>query len=130
MAEQTNDIEQQVETIILAGFAQQPGDEQGTSPEDERQATEEKRVIDVDLYRLEGGAVLLVPNNGTNPLDTNAVESTAIPADTDTVPPITPAPVEVQQEDQPQEQEAEPVAPARKRVKPSYILVPLALIFL
>ncbi len=111
--------------MILAGFAQQ-------QESDTQDTTEEKRVIDVDLYRLDGGAVLLVPNNGQNPLDTNAVESTAPTTYTnpETVPPITPAPVDEQQEEQSQEQEIEPAPPTKKRVKLSYVLVPLVLLFL
>ena len=74
MADSQEGIEQQVENIILAGFAHSEGDEQGTNTQD---GTGGRRVIDVDLYRLEGGAVLLVPNNGDTPLDATAIESVA-----------------------------------------------------
>jgi hypothetical protein len=131
MAEQINDLEQQVESLILAGFAQQEQQDPNANTQDgQNEPTEGKRVIDVDLYHLQGGAVLLVPNNGQNPLDTNAVESVASTTEPDTVSPSTPAPVELQQEDQPPEQEAEPIALAKKRVKPSYVLVPLVLLFI
>ncbi len=70
MAETPNGIEQQVEDLILASFAQEGNEQQETTAQDE---TGEKRIIDVDLYRLENGAVLLVPGNAANPLDTNAV---------------------------------------------------------
>src|SRR6266536_4799881 len=72
MAEQTNSLEQQVEAMILAGLAHSEGNEQDTTTQD---GTEERTVIDVDLYHLEGGAVLLVPNNATNSLETNAIDS-------------------------------------------------------
>lgn len=129
MAEQTNDLEHQVESMILAGFAHDNAQE---PPQDESGTTEEKRIIDVDLYRLEGGAVLLVPNNGQHPLDTNAVESTASTTDSDPemVSPTAPPSTDDQQEDQPQEQEAEAIAPAKKRVKPSSVLVPLVLLLI
>src|SRR5450755_2201127 len=88
MAETQDSLEQQVEHIIRAGFAHQQRDEPATNAQDETGA---QSVIDVDLYRLEGGAVLLVPNNGTNPLDVNAVESVAPSTDPD---PITETPTE------------------------------------
>jgi hypothetical protein len=124
--EQTGDIEQQVERIILASFAQ-PGDEQEPNAQDE---TEEKRVIDVDLYRLEGGVVVLVPNNGTNPLDMNAVESVAPPPPPVTKTPTIPLTDEVQeQEELSLDTQPEPVLTGtRRRVKPSLILVPLVLL--
>src|SRR6266516_5568662 len=76
MAEQTNNLEQQGEALILSGFARSDGNAHDTPTQD---GTGERPVIDVDLYRLEGGAVLLVPNNGTNPLETNAIDSQAPP---------------------------------------------------
>ena len=127
MAEQTGDIEQQVENIILAGFAQQPGDEQEPNAQDE---TGEKRVFDVDLYRLEGGAVLLVPNNGTNPLDTNAVESAAPETDPRTETPTLPIAEGEQQEEEPSHN-AQPAPAAigtKRRVTPSLVRVPLVLL--
>lgn len=129
MAEQTEDIEQQVENLIRASFAQEPGDEQETNAQNE---TEEKSVIDVDLYRLAGGAVLLVPNNGTNPLDTNAVES--VVPETDPIPETPTLPRvegEQQKEDLSHDVQPEPAAAETKRwVKPSLVLVPLVLLCL
>ena len=127
MAEQTNDLEQQVEKMILAGFAQQQKDEQENTAQDE---TEGKRVIDVDLYRLEGGAVLLVPNNGSNPLDANAIESVALTPQTEETP-VTQTPLPLVEEE-PQEETAqrpEPTPPSAKRqVKRSFVLIPLVLL--
>ena len=124
MTEHTGNLEQQVENIIRAGFAHQPGDEQAPNAQDE---TKEKRVIDVDLYRLEGGAVLLVPNTGTNPLDTNAVESVAPAPDTDQIPetPTLPRVEGEQQEAEPsQDAQPEPVATGtQRRVKRSLSLM-------
>src|SRR5690242_17953224 len=66
MADSSNDLEQQIETIINARFAQEPAEQEETTIQDD---TEERQVIDVDLYRLHDGAVLLVPKHATNPLD-------------------------------------------------------------
>jgi hypothetical protein len=130
MAEYTSNIEQQIENIIHAGFAHQPGDEQ--APTNAQDETEEKRVIDVDLYRLEGGAVLLVPNTGTNPLDTNAVESAA-PAPEIVPFPETPT-LPIAEDEQQEAECSHNVQPelaatgTQRRVKPSSLLVALVLL--
>jgi len=132
MAETTEGIEQQVEHLILARFAQEPGDEQdSTTPDD----SEERRVIDVDLYHLEGGAVLLVPHTGTNPLEAHSVESVAptLPQEQETpgTDPPTPPSVEDEPEDVPQAVQPEPAATGTKRrVARSGILLPLLLLCL
>src|SRR5712692_922146 len=101
MTKHSHDLEQQVETIIRASFAQQQPEEPDTTTSDD---TGERQIIDVDLYRLEGGAVLLVPNTGTNPLDTNAIESVAPPPPEHEVPitgtPTVPLVDEGQQEEE------------------------------
>src|SRR5712691_4609626 len=111
MAETPNGIEQQVEELILASFAQEGNEQQETTAQDE---TGEKRIIDVDLYRLENGAVLLVPGNAANPLDTNAVESGA-PAPQQQVPGSETPPVPLVEDEQPEEptqdEQPEPAAP-------------------
>ena len=130
MAEQANGLEQQVEKIILAGFSQdQPGeDESKTPPPQSDEGATGEHMIDVDMFRLEGGAVLFVPTNATNPLDTTAVESTITPTETD--PDTTTTPPAEQDEQHHPPQEVEPVAPAKKRFKLPYIVVPLVLLFL
>src|SRR5712692_7257192 len=131
MAEHSHDLEQQVETIIRASFAQQQGEEPDTSTPDD---TGERQVIDVDLYRLEGGAVLLVPNTGTNPLDTNAIESVAPPPPEHEVPVTGTLTVplveeEQQEEELPQDALQEPAPTGiRRRGKPSFVLVSLVLL--
>ncbi len=131
MAEIPNNLEQQVEKMILAGFAQEQADETTSSQDEQDGPTEGRRIIDVDLYRLADGAVLLVPNNGTNPLDAQAVESVA-PSTQDEPPPELPTlPLEddTQQQETPQEGQPEPVPTGTKRrMKRSYVLVPLVLL--
>jgi len=121
-------LQQQVEHIILAGFAHQQADEPAPNAQD----GQERTVIDVDLYRLEGGAVLLVPNHGTNPLDTNVVESVASPPDPDpiTEPPMVPFSTDRHQEEALQEPEEGESAPTgtKRRVTRSLLLVPLLLL--
>jgi hypothetical protein len=132
MADTREGIEQQVENIILASFAHQQGDSEETTAQDE---AGEKRVIDVDLYHLEGGAVLLVPKDGTNPLDTNAIESQP-PTPQEQETPITESPLipllddEQQEEGEtPQDTQPEPAGTGTKRrVKRSVLLVPLVLL--
>jgi hypothetical protein len=131
VADSQEGIEQQVENIILAGFAHSEDDEQGTNTQD---GTGGRRVIDVDLYRLEGGAVLLVPNNGDTPLDATAIESVA-PTTQDEASSLTETPpiplVGAKQETiTPQEQETEPTTPksTKRWVKPSFVLIPLVLL--
>lgn len=124
MADSQDTLEQQVEDIIRTSFAQAGTPELTAGEETE---TGDKRVIDIDLYRLEGGAVLLVPNTGQNPLDTNAVESTVTPhSETETILSSTASPDD-QQEEISDEQE---VALATKRVNRSFLLVSLVLLFL
>lgn len=133
MAEHSNALEQQVETIIRTSFAQQQGEEPDTTTSDN---TGERQVIDVDLYRLEGGAVLLVPNTGTNPLDTNAVESVAPPPAEHEVPitgtPTVPLAEKRQQEEElPQDALQDPAPTGTlRRGKPSFVLVSLVLLCL
>jgi len=129
VADTKEGVEQQGEHMILASFAQEPGDEQDTTTQDD---TGEKRVIDIDLYHLEGGAVLLIPKNGANPLDTNAIES-VIHTPREQAPPGTegsPLPLfEDEQEEVPQEAQPEPVGTGTKRrVKRSVLLVPVVLL--
>src|SRR5579884_3528360 len=128
MSETPNDLEQEVEDLIHARFAQPSGDEQEAAQEDE-QGTQKH--IDVDLYRLEGGAVLLVPNNGTNLLEENTVESGAhTQEDQEASPaevPIMPSAEEEMQEAYAQEPEPAPsekLRGTRRRV----LFVPLALL--
>src|SRR2546421_5123140 len=123
MAETPNGIEQQVEDLILASFAQEGNEQQETTAQEE---TGEKRIIDVDLYRLENGAVLLVPGNAANPLDTNAVESGA-PAPQQQVPGSETPPIPLVEDEQP-----EPAASTstKRWVKRSFVLVPLVLLCL
>ena len=123
MEETPNGIEQQVEDLILASFAQEGNEQQETTAQDE---TGEKRIIDVDLYRLENGAVLLVPGNAANPLDTNAVESGA-PAPQQQVPGSETPPIPLVEDEQP-----EPAASTstKRWVKRSFVLVPLMLLCL
>ncbi len=133
MAEHTDNPEQQVETIIRAAFAHQPADEQ--APTNAWDETQEKRsVIDVDLYHLAGGAVLLVPNTGTNPLDTNAVESTALTLETAPLPetPTLPIVEDEQQEADPSQdvQLASAAIAPQRRGKRSVVLVALVLLCL
>src|SRR6266566_4567062 len=88
------DIEKEVEAMIYTGLGDgeqytnatsnpQPQENPATEQEPE---TGERTVIDVDLYRFPGGAVLLVPGGTANPLDTNAVESDSPQPET-TIPP-------------------------------------------
>ncbi len=96
-----------------------------TNPQD---GTEERTVIDVDLYHLEGGAVLLVPNNATNPLETNAIDSQA-PTPQEQGTPTTGTPSVPLDEEEPQE-EAEPaLARTRQQRERLLLLVPLVLVF-
>jgi hypothetical protein len=133
MAETANDIEQQINAMIAARFAHQPGDDERTDAQDE---TGERRIIDVDLYHLEGGAVLLVPNNGTNPLDTNAVESERHTLQDQAAPdsetPTLLLVVDEQRKEEPvQEQEPEPPPTGKQRpVRCSSMLVPFVLLCL
>src|SRR6266550_211585 len=143
MADTQNNLEQEVESIILASFSQSQQEPQDVTavPQDETASAqtgdeEGKRVIHVDKYSLPGGDTLyclpsgegiLVPGDTTidNPLDANSVESVA-PLDQDD-----PLPENRQQEETPQEQELELAPPGkRKQVKRSYILVPLLLLFI
>src|SRR6266487_762758 len=132
MAEQTNDLEQQVEALILSGFAHSEGSGHDTPTQDE---TGERPVIDVDLYRLEGGAVLLVPNNGTNPLDENAIDSQA-PTSQEQGTPTTGTPSLPLDDEEPQEeaelpQDAQPApAGARQQRERLLLLIPLVLVFM
>ena len=133
MTEHSHDLEQQVETIIRASFAQQQPEEPDTTTSDD---TRERQIIDVDLYRLEGGAVLLVPNTGNNPLDTNAIESVA-PSPSEHEVPITGTPTvplvdEGQQEEElPQDALQGPASPGtQRRGRTSFVLVPLVLLCL
>ncbi len=87
------------------------------------------------LFRLPNGNAVLVPGQGINALDTNAVESGPVPQET-AVPQQT-APVEdtiASEEDRREDTEPAitkaPTAPGRSLVKPSYILVPLVLLLL
>jgi hypothetical protein len=87
------------------------------------------------LFRLPNGNAVLVPGQGINALDTNAVESGPVPQET-AVPQQT-APVEdtiAPEEDRREDTEPAitkaPTAPRRSLVKPSYILVPLVLLLL
>ncbi len=131
MAEQTNDIEQQVEALILAGLAHSDGNRQDTTTQE---GTEERTVLDVDLYRLEGGAVLLVPNIGTNPLDINTIDSKP-PAPKEQGTPVTETPPVPQTKEEPQEGaqahafEPAPAAPGHQRER-LLLLIPLVLVFM
>src|SRR6266487_7077799 len=131
MAEQTNELEQQVEALILSGFAQGEGNAHATNSQD---GTGEHPVVDVDLYRLEGGAVLLVPNTGTNPLETSAIDSQpAIPAEQGA--PVTGTPslpladAEPQEEEQHQDAQPAPAGSSQQRERLLF-LVPLVLVFM
>jgi len=128
------DIEK--EAMIVAGLGE--GEQEGwaTLPADpitgqrEEKEQDAKRVIEVDLYRLTDGAVLLVPGNGTaNPLDRNAVESDAATDPVTETPTIPPEPTLQEEETKFPEEVAQP-AQKQRRVKPSYAFVPLLLLFI
>src|SRR5215469_7604695 len=138
------DIEKEIEALIYAGLGDQEQESEATcgprrqadpTPEQEPEEIEEQKVIDVDLYRLPGGAVLLVPGQSTHPLDSNAVESDVPPPDTTVPPQIDPleetAALE-QEEDKPATTTTPivPLAPRRSRVKASSLLVAFVLVLL
>lgn len=131
MADTTSHLEQQVEHLILTRFAQdepdQPSQEEGDTSQGEASITGEQ-IIEVEMYRLEGGAVLFVPANGSNPLENNAVESTAIPTGTDAT--TTLAAGEQQEEPLPEQHTAPGAIPPQPRVQRSMLLVPLLLLLL
>ena len=125
MNETPHDLEQQVENLILAHFSERGGDE----PEaDQEEGTAEPSIIDIDLYRLEGGAVLLVPGNGTSPLDANAVESEAPMQEDQGAPPAGTA-TTAQGEAEPQE-EAVPEPAPTEQPRGTRHLVPLVSLML
>jgi hypothetical protein len=79
------DLEKEVEAMILAGLGDaEQNNTTGNMQSQEDSTEQERRVIDVDLYRFPGGAVLLVPGGTSSPLDRNAVESEAPQTDPDT----------------------------------------------
>jgi len=145
MADTQNNLEQEVESIILASFSQSQQEPQdvkanirdetaNTEPGDADEQPEGKRVLHVDkyslpdgntLYRFPTGEAVLVPGSipgddptPDNPLDANAVESMA-PA-TDTYP--------ITETEPPQEQKSESAPTSTKRrMKSSSVLVPLVL---
>jgi hypothetical protein len=135
------DIEKEVEALIYAGLGDGEQESETTSgphpledstPEPE---TEERKVIDVDLYRLPGGAMLLVPGQDPHPLDSNAVKSDAAPLDTPVSPqtdPLEEAAAPEQEEDEPATTTTPtaPLTPRRKRGISSSLLVPLILVLL
>ncbi len=132
------DIEKEVEVMILAGLGEGEQESRATLPADpitehrEEGEQDAKRVIDVDLYRLKDGAVLLVPSNGTtNPLDRNAVESDA-PSDPVTETPTISHDTTLQEEETklPETEEVSQPAQKQRRVKPSYVFVPLLLLLI
>ena len=93
MADQPRNLEEEVAAIIAASFEET--DPKAEIAQDGNTEQGEKRVIDVDLYRLPNGGILLLPGNAANPLDVHAVESEAPTTDpitqTPTVP-LTPVP--------------------------------------
>src|SRR2546421_6248962 len=117
MADKPNDLEQEVTAIVAAGF-----EKQDTTAEQDQGEQEGKRFLDVDLYRLPNGGVLLLPHDASNPLETTAVESDGTTTTTDQTQP------EQEQTEPPQPEPAVPIAPLQQkphRVKPTYVLVPL-----
>src|SRR5258706_8474233 len=104
------DIEKEVEALIYAGLGDQEQESEATSnlhPQEDstpEQEPGERTVIDVDLYRLPGGAVLLVPGQGSQLLDTHAVESDPAPLDTTEPPQIDP----LEETAAPEQEEDEP----------------------
>src|SRR5438309_1236967 len=117
MADTPNDLEKEVTAIVAAGFEKQDnstGQEQGEQ--------EGKRFLDVDLYRLPNGGVLLLPHDASNPLETTAVESDGTAPTTDQ---------EQTEQEQAETPPPEPIQPVTlpqqqpRRVKHTYILVPL-----
>jgi hypothetical protein len=138
------ELEKEVEAMIYAGLGQGEQDTNATSnprpqesPATEQEPeTGERTVIDVDLYRFPGGAVLLVPGGTANPLDTNAVESDSPQPETTIPPQIDPT-----EETTTEEQEATaapeipttpiaPLVPRRSRGTSSPMLILLVLLLL
>lgn len=127
-------IEKEVEAMILAGLGKGEDESRATLPADPTTEQEEegekgaKRILDVDLFRLPDGGVLLLPKGGANPLDKNAVESD-VASDPVTETPTVPLTEDGKKEEIPQELEAGP-AGKHRRMKPSYVFVPLLLLFI
>jgi len=128
------DIEK--EAMIVAGLGEGEQEGRATLPADpitgrrEEGEQDAKRVIDVDLYRLTDGAVLLVSGNGTaNPLDRNAIESDAPPDPVTETPTIPPDPTLQEEETKFPEEVSQP-AQKQRRIKPSYAFVPLLLLLI
>src|SRR5947207_8946549 len=69
----------EIEAILTATQEQAARDTPADTQTGEQDGQKEKTVIDVDLYRLDNGAILLVPGGTNTPLDHSAVESTGIP---------------------------------------------------
>src|SRR5205085_7152991 len=78
MADKPNDLEGEVAAVVAAGF-----EKQDTTAEQDQEEQEGKRFLDVDLYRLPNGGVLLLPHDASNPLETTAVESDGTTTTTD-----------------------------------------------
>lgn len=128
MADTKDNLEQQVENIIRAGFAQQDDNQDDTIT---LKGTSEKRVLDVDLYRLHNGAVLLVPNNGTSNLDLDSIESIASTEDTEITDETPPLPLVEEDQQEGISQKQEPQRAGRKKQgKPSVLLISLILLCL
>lgn len=129
MADQPRNLEEEVAAIIAASFEET--DPKAELAQDGNTEQEEKRVIDVDLYRLPNGGILLLPGNAANPLDVHAVESEAPTTDpitqTPTVP-LTPVP-QKGTSNEPETEIPQPVPERHRRIIPSYVLIPLLLLF-
>src|SRR5437588_6413528 len=115
MADNTPNLENEVAALIAAGF-----EKQDTTADYNQEGQEEKRYIDVDLYRLPNGGVLLLPNNqdAAAILDQHAIES-------DLLSPEQPQPAQEPKQEEPEPAGAvTPLQQQHRRVKPSYVLVP------
>ncbi len=105
-------------------------------------AEEEKKILHVDKYVLPGGDVLfrlptgegiLIPHEAANPLDANAVDShiSLTAAEVEQYQLTHAQTVPLPQVDQKQEElQPPPTAPAKRRIRPSYIFVPLMLLLI
>src|SRR2546421_9540918 len=115
MADKPNDLEQEVAELVAAGFEKQNDTADHTQEEQEG-----KRFLDVDLYRLPNGGVLLLPANGATgtPLDTLAVESNLVSQEVLTEPPTTPLDAPNQEPGQEEPEEIPQPVQKKRRIKP------------
>ena len=125
MTEKPHLVEQPVEQIIVAEGPPEPGDE--TISWDQDGPSDDRPIIEVDLYRLADGAVLLVPANGPSTFDAQAVESVA--------PSMQDEPLPLHEEETHehavlQQEDLEPRTPTgtNKQMRRAAVLVPLVLL--